>query len=224
MLFKSTVKPVAQLFTRDFLPISQMPQLYRADWDFFTKKGRGLECGGGLIQQLQLVTADAAREFKYVSIDSRSHMLMKDMYPCIPGWHCDDFYRPGGPDDQPDLENVQQAAPQRHFLFVLGDNSRTEFVAEDLELYSPSQIRSLFGTDRPIYYHYDRILETKAPKTVFVEPNHLYEFSPLDFHRGSPATEPGWRYFMRLTFSNHRSPKNEIRYQTQVYTTGRVSW
>lgn len=222
MLFKKTIKPVAQLFLRDIPPISQMPQLYRADWEFFLKQGRGLECGGGLIQQLVLVTKEASEQFKYVSIDSRSHMLMTGMYPCIPGWHCDDFYRPieGG---QPDLENVLEKAPQRHFMFILGNNSRTEFVDEDLELPSPREVSNI-GGEKPFYYYCDSAIEQIPPKTIFLEPNHLYEFGPLDFHRGSGATEPGWRYFMRITFSNHREPKNETRYQTQVYTKGRVSW
>jgi len=198
--------------------ISKLPQLYRCSIEFAK-----LQDNAELNRILALVPLTG--KYKYVSIDSRSHMLMKGMFPCIPGWHCDDFYRPEYANGQPDLEGVNEAAPAIHHLLVLGDCSRTEFLADDsVVLPSPQEIIAKHGSEDPIYLHYDQLIEKLNPKTILVEPNQFYTFGPTAFHRGSGATHNGWRYFLRVTESNHRQPKNELRYQTQVYTNGRVSW
>jgi len=149
-------------------------------------------------------------------------MLMKGMYPCIPGWHCDDFWRPDG--KQPDLENVEKDAPQKHYIVVLGDVSMTEFLTKDIRLPTPAYIQQVQGSDEPVYAYYDRAIEYREAKTLFVESNKIYSFGPLAFHRGSPATKNGFRTFIRVTRSNHREPKNETRYQSNVYVNGRTSW
>src|SRR5581483_8995915 len=96
-----------------------LPQLYRADEKF--AKEEASPFFRALIDQIAALYAGDG--FKFTSIDTRTHMLMKGMYPCIPGWHCDDFYRPDG--GQPDLENVEKEAPQKHYIVVLGDCSMT---------------------------------------------------------------------------------------------------
>jgi hypothetical protein len=151
---------------------------------------------------------------KYISIDSRSHMLMPGWYPCIPGWHCDDFWRPEG---QPDLEHLK---PIKHFAVVLGAHvSTTEFLAEPIRLPAPSGIYEAFGSDRPLYAHYNEYIEDQKPRTYRAQSGCVFQFGGLDFHRGLPAEEAGWRSFTRITVSDHREPKNEIRTQTQVYLT-----
>jgi hypothetical protein len=216
LLLKSDLQLVKRLEIGD-VNINHLPQLYRSTLEF--AKEQGNQSLNSILDQIPVRT-----DFRYASIDTRSHMLMKDMYPCIPGWHCDDFYRTAEFGDQPDLENVDQVAPAVHYLIVLGDNSRTEFLKEDVALdLSLKEIYKEIGKE-PLYKYVDEQVDLKNLSTIFVESNTIYSFGPTALHRGSPATHNGWRYFIRVTYSNHRFPKNEIRYQTQVYTNGKVSW
>ncbi len=158
--------------------------------------------------------------FRCVSIDSRTHMLMPGMYPCIPGWHCDDFYRPEG--GQPDLINVAKKAPSVHYAMVLDQDtgSLTEFLTKPL--IDPMMNGVLFGRQP-----HDALTLSGAAhawieneltiQSRCVESGEVVRFGPLDFHRGVPATGVGWRHFIRLTLSNHYEPLNEVRTQTQVY-------
>lgn len=217
MIFKSDLKSVGKVNV-DGLKVSHLPQLYRCDLEF--AKAQGNEELNRLLDAFKLTG-----RFKYVSIDTRSHMLMQGMYPCIPGWHCDDFYRTDDLGQQPDLEKVNEAAPAIHHMLIIGDCSRTEFTTEDIVFPSTKEVQAIQGKDAPVYLWYDRQLDSDHSKhTEFVEPGNIYTFGPTAFHRGTAATHNGWRYFIRITESNHRQPKNEIRYQTQVYTNGRVSW
>lgn len=212
MIFKSDLTLLGNL---EVVPDQKnFPQLFRADIEFAKKQGH--EQFNVVLSQLEHLFKDDG--FKYTSIDSRTHMLMRGMYPCIPGWHCDDFYRPTG--GQPDLANVEEMAPQKHYLIVLGDCSRTEFLVRDLALLAPEHLPQ----DKPSYFYYDEALEKEPEPTIFVEPNKIYTFGPTAFHRGSPASENGWRTFIRLTRSNHYDPKNELRYQSNVYLKDRISW
>lgn len=216
MDFKSDLRLIENL---EVIPEQKnFPQLFRADIEF--AKAQGHEQFNVVLSQLERLFKDDG--FKYTSIDTRTHMLMKGMYPCIPGWHCDDFYRPTG--DQPDLINVEKMAPQKHYLIVLGDCSKTEFLCSHIGLPRPES----FPKDKPAYFYYDEFLEkeltSRLENTKFVEPNKIYTFGPTAFHRGSPASKNDWRTFIRLTRSNHYEPKNELRYQSNVYLKDRVSW
>ncbi len=214
MIFPTDLKYIAKLDGLSNASIKDMPQLYRADFDFAWGRNKFLD------QILRSIPPHP--EFKYCSIDTRSHMLMKGMYPCIPGWHCDDFYRPDK-ESQPGLANVLKEAPAIHYMVILGDCSKTEFPTVNLTLPDTSEVVAKFGPEKPLYLTYDELIAENIT-TRSVEPETLYSFGPLCFHRGQAATHNGWRYFARITLSNHREPKNEIRYQTQVYTLGRVSW
>lgn len=212
MIFKSDVKELA---TAIVIPDhKEVPQLYRASLEF------AKEQGGERFRKLMDQFAELFKDdgYKYTSIDTRTHMLMTGMYPCIPGWHCDDFYRPGG--GQPDLVNVEKEASQVHYLICIGDCSLTEFAVEDLELPSPHEL----PTEKPMYFYYDKALEEKPFFSMNVKENTIYSFGPLAFHRGQAATKNGWRTFIRVTRSNHRDNKNEIRYQSNVYIRGDISW
>lgn len=216
MLFKSDLKLIKKVDVPDGLDVRTLPQLFR--------------CSGEFIQSLRndflnhlLSELPSHPEFRYLSVDSRTHMLFTDVYPNIPGWHCDDFYRTEENDNQPDLVHVEERANSVHYMLLVGDASLTEFLVDDIELPSCKEILAT-GTKKPIYYHHDVMIDREPRKTVVLEEKTLYRFGPLCFHRGQPASKNGWRYFIRFTFSNHYEPKNELRYQTQVYTRERVSW
>ena len=219
MKFKSDIKEIKKLDLPHDFKHNQLPQLYRADIAFAKQQNDNLI--NAIIAQLP-----EHPEYKYVSIDTRTHMLMTGMYPCIPGWHCDDFYRSPELNGQPDLQKVHEVAPAIHYMLIIGDNSKTEFLMQDVDLPSPEDLQSKHGREKPVYYLYDQMIENDMAMgfTKTVEPGMLYSFGPTAFHRGKAATHNGWRFFMRITFSNHREAKNEIRYQTQVYTDGKVSW
>jgi hypothetical protein len=216
MIFQSDLTTRSLVLPRD-IDLRKLPQLFRADMEF--ARAQGSEDLNYLLDHFKL-----SGHYKYVSMDCRTHMLMKGMYPCIPGWHCDDFYRTEDLQGQPDLENVGGVAPQVHHMLILGDNSKTEFLAKNIDLPGTRDVQEQFGIEKPVYYQYDRMLDELKPKTLFVNPGTIYTFGPTAFHRGQASTHNGWRFFLRVTESNHYEPKNELRYQTQVYTDGRVSW
>ena len=188
--------------------IRMLPQFFHADPSAVHR------VGGPFLRHF-LERVPLTGKFKYVSIDTRTHMLMPRMFPCIPGWHCDDFYRHGG--RQPDLVNVMEEAPSMHHAVVFGNTSLTEFVAEPIELPAPDEISN--PDDRPIYSLYHRMIEERGPSVRPVQSGEVVTFGPLVFHRGIQASEAGWRHFIRLTESDHWKPANEIRMQTQVYLT-----
>jgi hypothetical protein len=179
-----------------------LPQFFRADLDMVWR------LGGPSLRRVLSAIGFASR-WQYLSVDSRLHMLMPGMYPCIPGWHCDDFHRPDG--KQPALAKVMHEAPSEHAAIVLGGCSLTRFVNEPItvDVWTPA------GAN--VYGKAHALIEALEPRTMQVAPGELWWFSPLSWHRGEPATARGWRYFLRITGSNHYEPRNELRTQTQVY-------
>jgi hypothetical protein len=215
---ESDIKLVKDLSGVDNIVINKLPQLYRCSFEFAREQGS--DQLNAILDQFPIPAG-----YKYASIDTRSHMLMKDMYPCIPGWHCDDFYRTAELHQQPDLENVHKVAPAIHYMAILGDCSLTEFMVDDVYVPPTEVIQKAIGDGEPIYKWCDETIDSMYWKRrMQVEPGKIYSFGPTAFHRGMAATHNGWRYFIRISFSNHREPKNEVRYQTQVYTNGRVGW
>lgn len=214
MKFKSDlylVKDLSSILNGHTFDFSKLPQIYRGDVEFVKQQQNDI---------LNVILSHLPpNPFKYASVDTRSHMLMKGMYPCIPGWHCDDFYR-SPTTNQPDLGYHEHKLKMIHYMVILGENSSTTFLEQDIELPYPDQ----FDISKPIYYSYNKLLELMNISTVQVEPYKLYYFGPLAFHKGEPSTHNGWRYFFRVTYSNVREPKNELRYQTQVYLKDDMGW
>lgn len=185
--------------------VRKLPQVHRMD------PARSRELG---VESLDWLIRRAAEglsgDWKHVVVDTRLSMLMPGMYPCIPGWHCDDFWRPGG--GQPDLEN---APPCEHVAIVLGGCSLTRYVSNPIEI----DTDAWDPLAETFYSFLHDELEAIEAENFAVKPGEIWRFTERTIHRGSPATHRGWRYFLRLTGSNHVEPKNEIRTQTQVYMT-----
>lgn len=184
-----------------------LPQFFRADIDMVWRLG-------GPLYQKFINACPLIPGFRYASIDSRVHMLMPGWYPCIPGWHCDDFYRPNG---QPDLEDLPR---MHHFAAVIGDTAFTEFIRKPIELPSPTEIYEACDSRRALYAYYNDMIEGTHPILTVrqeVSSGDIVAFTGRDFHRGTPATGHGWRLFVRLTQSDHYESLNQLRTQTQVY-------
>lgn len=165
-----------------------------------------------------------------IIVDSRVHMLKPGWSPAIGGWHLDDIPRITQEDalecgvpthmvGQPDVFNPRYKA--EHLLCIVdsGTGSMTEFVTRSF-MADPAVIHYLHGNS--VYGKFDRILNAIPPvrvgdMTSVVKSGEIYSFGHEDWHRATPATGSGWRYFIRATRFTERKPKNEIRTQTQVY-------
>lgn len=187
--------------------IRELPQVYTASPDFIVKLGNK-----ELIEIVEAALTNIVyRNWKYITVDTRLAMLMPGWYPCIPGWHCDDFWRPTKM--QPHLLTAPET---EDVMVVLGHNSRTTFVAESLTIPINESSPDEHGN---VYSHLHKAVEFLQPKTFKVNEREFIKFNQLSIHRGEPADSEGWRYFFRLVGSGHIKPKNEVRTQTQVYLT-----
>ncbi|PXA91200.1 hypothetical protein DMC25_06505 [Caulobacter sp. D4A] len=159
-------------------------------------------------------------------LDTRVHMLMRGMWPCIPGWHLDDVPRTR-PDGQPDLSNPDNA---QHVLALIGGEvSPTEFA---VGTWSFPEVP--VGSDRNVWDVYDEAVTNALAEcslvSVYAPSNRLVWFDSRAFHRGTSANAPGWRWFGRLSNSRAakaagRKPRNQIRSQVQVYLQDpRLGW
>jgi len=141
-------------------------------------------------------------------------MLMTGWYPCIPGWHLDDIPRTRK-DGQPDHRSPIYKAD--HVMGIVGEVSKTEFVFGKLRLYDVPEGK---GTIYEIWNkEIDLLLKRGRIKIRAVEPGRVIYFDHECFHRGTPTTRPGWRWFIRITRNSQRKFLNEVRTQTQVYLT-----
>lgn len=151
-------------------------------------------------------------------IDSRVHMLMPGWYPCIPGWHHDDVARTVpdpfvGP--QPDYDNPPYRA--EHVLGIAGaDVSLTEFAVGSAWFPRPPVGVTCYGWWHPMVE--DRITSGVLQRFQ-VTAGRYWVFNDRAWHRGMPATGPGWRWFARVSIGTDRvrHVTNEHRQQVQVY-------
>lgn len=147
-------------------------------------------------------------------IDSRTHMLMPGWFPCIPGWHCDDFYRPAEMKGQPDLWSPPRDH-RVHVLSVVGTTAMTEFLAQ-------GEVVDIDPTDIPesenVYGACNRIIEQNTNlRRVRAVSGTMVRFDTHDWHRGMQADDSSWRFFIRASARSGRPALNEIRKQVQVY-------
>lgn len=214
--FKSLASIVGSMPTDfDVSVLKTEPQFFSVDLDFARQMG-------GEITRTFLAALPEDWQTSDLVIDSRVHMLMPGWFPCIPGWHLDDVPRPIDKDGQ--VNEVQSASGSEHICAIIGDCSRTEFALGECQLEEPESGKIVFGE-----WHKDleEILKREdSPLTrLSIEEGKLYQFDWQTWHRGTPATKSGWRWFIRVTRNTHREVVNEIRTQTQVYLPMEgVSW
>ena len=185
-------------------------------------------CGGPLTQRVldSLTTIPHPSPGRYIVIDTRCHMLMKGMYPAIPGWHGDGFPR-SDKYAQPDLEAYSPTV--KHYTCVLSTNaegvSRTEFFTEsdgmEIDINPEAVWKSVDKTITGFQTLFPRMYVTYSRRRQ--NDGEIFCFDQNTLHRVHPCSEPGWRFFFRLSYY-HRPPRNEIRRQVQVYTTAGGGW
>ena len=183
--------------------VKDEPMIFSGDYAF------SWEHGGPITRAFLELLPD-----KNCVIDSRTHMLMPGWYPCIPGWHLDDVPRTR-PDGQPD--HLHPAYRAYNIMAIVGDASVTEFISGELDL------EDIGFYEGAVYGKWNaeinrRLAEPDCKIALRKVPESTLIYMPFGaFHRGTPATKNGWRFFIRANFNTARKPSNEIRTQVQVY-------
>jgi hypothetical protein len=214
--FRNNPKHVAHFHNTASLTddtIKRVPQCYRYDAQEALKLDNPIL--NQFIDHCLRDMKDSTNTWKYTPLDTRVHMLKPGMLPCIGGWHCDDFYRDQF--GQPVLTDIKVKCPQVHYICTIGETALPEFIN------SPTTLDIKLAT---VYKSMNEQVEKNKDNLRIWTPvsGEVIKIGPDDIHRGVLATDSAWRVFMRLTFSNHRFPKNEIRTQTQVYLTNMNGW
>lgn len=137
-------------------------------------------------------------------LDLKIHMLMKDQYPCIPNWHCDNV-----PRDETGVcryDRLTRSAPR--MLLWVSDGPLTEFLKNPLVTMDTPQ------------GHNDLAGRLKGLETQFIQPETWTSMDQRTPHRGTQAQSDGWRVFARLTHNSitpDRPVRSYIRRHCQVY-------
>lgn len=177
--------------------IETEPQFFGADCDFAIERGSSIT--SMFLEKLYHVVGEHVWNGVF---DSRVHMLMPGMLPCIGGWHLDNIKRENG---QPQI--TKPLSSQIHYLCCIGGCSTTQFLAEPFEWNDPINDYGAASSE----------IRRQELDTVSAKSGEIIQFGDSDWHRGRPAKYRGWRWFGRLTLNSNRSIENKIRTQTQVY-------
>lgn len=191
--------------------VKNEPMFFNCDLEFAYKNGGPLT--RDFIDRLP-------RDWKNCNavLDSRVHMLMKNWYPCIPGWHHDDVPR-STPTGQPNYINPEYSSEHLCGL-VNAEICPTEFLVGSIDVSEPDITKRQYNV-------WNDELETKllfsgmgsAPQVYKAESGKYIEFDCNAFHTGVKAVAGGWRWFIRLSRNTERQNHitNELRRQVQVY-------
>lgn len=189
--------------------IEAEPMLFKAESDFAFAHG-GPITRAFLEALLKSRFLNASTD---VYIDSRSHMLMKHWYPCIPGWHHDDVPRTAK-DNQPNYYDESYFASHA-MLLINSYVSPTEFVRGEFQM--PEVEKGI------VYQEWDKRVEMLL-RTCLLDyerqsapNNQIVYFDARTFHQGTPARGNGWRFFIRATKNSKVKAENKIRRNANVY-------
>lgn len=227
------VKFVPNIRTVDKLPglvatkeITHEPMLFSCDFAF-------AEAHGGPLTKSFLFYLAETNAFHQASqrgtnlvIDSRCTMTMEGSYPSIPGWHCDDCPR-SEKYAQPDIVNGFRD-DITHFMMIQSDtlnHTCTEFICESITVnLDPHRVwGSLDDNINKDLYTRSWWRFGKKLSTRLISPGEIVQFNNQAIHRASPTKSPGWRFFIRASFT-YRKPVNELRKQVQIYTPINGGW
>ena len=184
--------------------VKKEPMLFSADITFAYKEG-------GILTREFIDRLKPEFKSNNLIIDSRTHMLMPGMYPCIPGFHHDDVPRERA-DGQP--EYLKPSYRSKHCLMIVGGGARTKFALGNAPFPEVPLNQKYYKVWHPIVKDY---LEMGILKRYDAEFGKLIYFDDRTWHEGTPAYETAFRFFIRASINTNRKPKNEIRTQTQVY-------
>jgi len=211
--FTPNIYTVGELQPRSLKEIRDETMLFGACWDYAHGYGGAIlkefmrVLSGNPIFDEQFRTHEA--KGLNIVIDSRVTMTMPGAYPSLPGWHCDDFNR-SERYAQPNPEDADDSVT--HYMAIVGEsedgNSCTQFVTQPLTV----------ELDRcDVWHSLDKAVNDMPDcKTRFIKNREVIHFNQNAIHRATPTKTPGWRLFLRCSFTR-RPEHNEIRKQVQIY-------
>lgn len=185
--------------------VKKEPMLFSADQEFARING------GELTNRFINCLSKEFLQSPELIIDSRVHMLMPGMYPCIPGFHHDDVPRERS-DGQP--EYLKPSYRSKHCMMIMGGGARTKFALGNAPFPEVPLNQKYYKVWHPIVTDY---LEMGILKRYDADFGRVIYFDDRTWHEGTPAYETAFRFFIRASINTNRKPKNEIRTQTQVY-------
>lgn len=207
--FESTCSEGARLeFSYSDHDIKNEPMLFNCD------KKYAYDNGGPITQDF---ITTLAHNFNWRNedwvIDSRVHMaVVKGCYLCIPGWHHDDVPRTRS-DGQPDYRSPAYKA-EHCCCLVNASIAPTEFAVGNMTFSEVPLGNKYYKEWHP---EVEKGIEHGLLKRRIIKDSILTYFDWETWHQGVPATEIGWRFFIRATKNTGRKPTNEIRRQVQIY-------
>ena len=182
--------------------IKNEPMFFRATREFAYKNG------GEPTKQF----LDNLNVSEDILIDSRVHMLMKDWYPCIPGYHHDDVER-SRHDGQPNYDNPSYRSKHALVLYN-GIICPTEFAVGECEFTTPNSHKIIY---KEWHNEVEQKIASQELELIKASNNQIVYFDDRTWHQGTKAIDRGFMLFIRATWNSGLAPKNEIRRQVQVY-------
>lgn len=189
-----------------------------------------LKYGGDLTRQA-IGAMNLTFSKKYITVDTKIHMLMPNMCPAIVGWHTDGVPRGVG------LNPAEKAKPNIHaqevmdapifHLLVTGESCLTQFIKEQNVLIDVPDV-----PDTALYQMVNKQVREGIAEGAFT-PYEIPSCTPVqwdwwELHTGTPAKSHEWRFLIRVTESDVLKPKTDlrdiIRTQQQAYLPMDFGW
>lgn len=191
--------------------LNQEAGMFSASPEFVRKHGGKLS--NMILDQVpEEFMRDTLEKGLFPNIDIRIHRLYPNDIPAYPGWHCDESKR-----ETFFGQSHQDRVPVNHScIFMISSDpngvSNTEFLNQELEV----EDFNLEGFD--LWKRVDQSLILKKINTININDNEWVIFNEFNLHRVSPAKNPGYRVFMRLSFWEYQHDGSISKFE-QVYKT-----
>jgi len=189
-----------------------------------------LKYGGELTRQA-IGAMNLTFSKKYITVDTKIHMLMPNMCPAIVGWHTDGVPRGQGLNPnakaQPDIFAQDQLHAPIFHLLVTGESCLTQFIKQaNIELEVPdepsTELYSLINNQVRDRLNKGTLSSYEIPSCTPVQ------WDWWELHTGTPAKSHEWRFLIRVTESDVLKPKTDlrdiIRTQQQAYLPMDYGW
>ena len=131
-------------------------------------------------------------QHKNVVVDVKITAIQKGKAPCLPRWHYDTVIDPRN-----------STTPENHFLFVSGQASLTEFIAEAVKLEIPDGL-----LHQAMLHKFRQQIADIDPSIIKIPSCQIAGYGRFHFHRGSLGLFDEKRLFVRVTETDMVTPNN----------------
>ncbi len=186
---------------------------------------------GGDLTKAAIGAMNIRNDKKYVVVDTKVHMLMKGMYPAIPGWHTDGVPRGINNDPQakepPNIWLQEKMQSPRFHLLVTGEGCLTDFFVDPIALDVPeeptTELYKLVSDQCNKIFSIPTVL-----RKVTIPSCRVVEWDWWNLHTAVPAKQYEWRFLIRVTETDYQQPEVDlrkiIRTQQNVYVPESFGW